>query len=339
VFLSAGEHEIEIYFQEYTGGAFLYVSWEVTTGELLTGTEYEYIGCYADDGERDLEYMADIASATADSCASHCASLGYTYFGTQWYGECFCDNNYGDYGEATNCDTPCDANSQEMCGGAWANSVYEITATGLDGDAYVCADEWETCECTGWVRYGADDTFTDWVEVDGSIECTNDVFGDPLYGTFKLCECAPYTEAGECSTVYIGSASDNSPETEVSVEYASCDPTPLNYQDPSWNDEFEIEIDGTTITVTRLDSDSGWGQSLEIECCTGSAGSAECDNGDADGSGETDILDIVVIINGILYDDSIFAVNSSGCMIGDMDESGEVDILDIVQLVNVILYG
>merc|ERR1712017_17853 len=63
--------------------------------------------------------MADIASATADSCASHCASLGYTYFGTQWYGECFCDNNYGDYGEATNCDTPCDTNSQEMCGGAW----------------------------------------------------------------------------------------------------------------------------------------------------------------------------------------------------------------------------
>merc|ERR1712178_24478 len=213
----------------------------------------------------DFAAMMGSDSMTPEQCASYCG--GYRYFGVQYANECFCDNNYGAYGQATNCDMPCTGDENIMCGGEWANSVYVITEDGLDADAYVCADENEICECDGYVRYGADDTFTHWLFVEDEVECSNDVFGDPLYGTFKYCECAPAVEAGECNTVYVGGSDDNSPTIETAYAYDFCNEEALNWQDPVWEDEFAVTVDGTTITVTRLDSDSGWGQALEIECC------------------------------------------------------------------------
>ena len=56
---------------------------------------------------------------------------------------------------------------------------------------YVCALEGSTCQCSGLVRYGNDDTWTEWREVVGSIECTNNVFSDPIYGVIKVCQCNP----------------------------------------------------------------------------------------------------------------------------------------------------
>ena len=44
----------------------------------------------------------------------------YNYFSSQ----CFCGNSYGLYGLATNCNMACNGNSNEICGGNWANSVY-----------------------------------------------------------------------------------------------------------------------------------------------------------------------------------------------------------------------
>ena len=51
-----------------------------------------------------------------------------------------------------------------------------------------CADEHQYCEFSGTkqVQYGADGTYTVMTFTDG-IWCTNDVFGDPLYGTIKHC--------------------------------------------------------------------------------------------------------------------------------------------------------
>ena len=39
-------------------------------------------------------------------------------------GQCFCSNWYGTYGLSTNCNKACNGNSNEICGGSWANSVY-----------------------------------------------------------------------------------------------------------------------------------------------------------------------------------------------------------------------
>jgi len=51
-----------------------------------------------------------------------------------------------------------------------------------------CADEGDTCECTGGVTYGARG-FYDSTIVDGSIVCSSDNFGDPVPGIAKHCYC------------------------------------------------------------------------------------------------------------------------------------------------------
>ena len=40
---------------------------------------------------------------------------------------CFCDNSYGSYGTASNCNSACQGKSSEICGGGWANSVYSTS--------------------------------------------------------------------------------------------------------------------------------------------------------------------------------------------------------------------
>merc|ERR1712096_177597 len=77
------------------------------------------------------------------------------------------------------------------------------------GVPYVCAQEHQTCKCTGSVIYGkkyantkgnsgADATYQQKISspykqktVTGSIGCNNGVFGDPLVGAFKSCLCYP----------------------------------------------------------------------------------------------------------------------------------------------------
>ncbi len=41
---------------------------------------------------------------------------------------CFCADTYGSQGLATNCNTPCTGNTNEICGGSYANSVYSASS-------------------------------------------------------------------------------------------------------------------------------------------------------------------------------------------------------------------
>lgn len=90
------------------------------------------IGCFKDQGDpqgttgRDLSgfYYSDPAM-TGQLCINTCSRLGYAYAGTQYATHCFCGDSYGASGAASNCDMPCGGSSTEMCGGAWANTVYE----------------------------------------------------------------------------------------------------------------------------------------------------------------------------------------------------------------------
>lgn len=55
----------------------------------------------------------------------------------------------------------------------------------------VCAQEHGVCNCNGKVWYGKGH-ISNWVvkdNIEGSIGCNNDVFGDPNYGVFKECVC------------------------------------------------------------------------------------------------------------------------------------------------------
>jgi len=54
-----------------------------------------------------------------------------------------------------------------------------------------CAGETGNCSFTGakQVRYGADTTWVQGIYID-SVDCNNDVFGDPLFGVYKSCQTA-----------------------------------------------------------------------------------------------------------------------------------------------------
>ena len=103
--------------------------------------------------------------ASAHTCAEIC--YGYEHFGLQYHTQCFCDNQFGTHGQDTDvpsgCNTPCDhpalaaqlaplletmpecqgtwtpecdaqavevgVAKPEICGGAWRNSVYDVTVS------------------------------------------------------------------------------------------------------------------------------------------------------------------------------------------------------------------
>ena len=90
-----------------------------------------YLGCYKDASNRDLGgYSFRSNGLTNGGCISECTSRGYAFAATQYRNACFCDNDYGAYGEATNCNMGCTGNPRETCGGTWANSVYRTGGSG-----------------------------------------------------------------------------------------------------------------------------------------------------------------------------------------------------------------
>lgn len=87
-----------------------------------------YVGCYADTGNRDLPYSAQMGGSDIEACKSLCAAAGYAYAGIQYGGECWCGDSYGQYGGSGDCNMPCNSNPDQICGGSWANSVYALSA-------------------------------------------------------------------------------------------------------------------------------------------------------------------------------------------------------------------
>jgi hypothetical protein len=92
-----------------------------------------YVGCYTDTIDRDLSYRAPGVAHTIESCQSACVEAGYQYAGVQYGGECWCGDAYGRYGPAISCDRPCGANSNQICGGTWANSIYALPVAQAPG--------------------------------------------------------------------------------------------------------------------------------------------------------------------------------------------------------------
>jgi len=86
-----------------------------------------YLGCFEDSSARDVSYLAiEATPVTVGSCRSKCVSLGYKYAALQDGYQCFCGNTYGSLGAApaADCNTPCNGDSLEICGGGWRNSIF-----------------------------------------------------------------------------------------------------------------------------------------------------------------------------------------------------------------------
>jgi hypothetical protein len=102
---------------------------ETTTGEEL------FIGCFVDDGARDLGAMVGSTGNAATNTFSLCreACGDHTYMALQYGGECFCSNSYGNGAQYVQVDEaecnrnvePCSSNSYN-CGGTWRQAIYQI---------------------------------------------------------------------------------------------------------------------------------------------------------------------------------------------------------------------
>jgi len=104
----------------------------------------EYIGCFIDDGNRDLNVMRG-SSFTFTSCREECGSN--SFMSLQYGGECFCANSYGAQSSVDGPyrqvdDSECGVNGQQSspalghssacragshsCGGIWRQAIYRI---------------------------------------------------------------------------------------------------------------------------------------------------------------------------------------------------------------------
>ena len=93
------------------------------------------IGCFPDNKSadpagprgRDLDGAAFNNSAmTVKLCVSLCSDIGFKYAGLQNGSWCFCGNKYGRYGGGASCTTKCSGNTEQLCGGEWSNSVWQV---------------------------------------------------------------------------------------------------------------------------------------------------------------------------------------------------------------------
>ena len=97
---------------------------------LFTAT---YLGCYIDKNNRALpNHFTSSPCMTLEKCFAHCRSFGdQKYAGVQYSSECFCGdamakyNRYGKGNEAE-CNHQCTGNEEQICGGTWRNSVYNL---------------------------------------------------------------------------------------------------------------------------------------------------------------------------------------------------------------------
>jgi len=88
-----------------------------------TPPKYEYLGCYKDDKDRDLDHYKGWGKNQAD-CTSLCRD--FKYFSMQNGSECWCGNGYATEGKySKRPDSEC---GQTRLGGAWRNAVYKHKA-------------------------------------------------------------------------------------------------------------------------------------------------------------------------------------------------------------------
>jgi hypothetical protein len=64
-----------------------------------------------------------------------------------------------------------------------------VTRTSDEAFDAFCSNELEECICNGSVTYGRGLTFSAPIDVQGSVGCTNAVFGDPVPDGYKECRC------------------------------------------------------------------------------------------------------------------------------------------------------
>ena len=97
-----------------------------------------YGTCVFDDAKDRVlkEYFFSSKDMTIDMCLSACRSKGFRYSGLQWSIECYCGEepvNGFEFAWLGKCSHRCAGNSNQICGGSYAMSVYSTPQFHLDG--------------------------------------------------------------------------------------------------------------------------------------------------------------------------------------------------------------
>jgi hypothetical protein len=111
-------------------------------GQAISGRPAKsspYVGCYQDNGHRDLDYgprRYGFNTLTCDAACSNWGNKQYTYFGLQNGGWCCCGNSYSTstaYPKISDsrcaqrgfpCKNEAGLSPTRYCGGPWANAIY-----------------------------------------------------------------------------------------------------------------------------------------------------------------------------------------------------------------------
>ncbi|KAF2495129.1 WSC domain-containing protein [Lophium mytilinum] len=110
--------------------------------DLTKSKGWKYIGCGTDDaGSRTLNGpQTSGPKMTVETCVDFCKGKGSKYAGVEYSGECYCGNSIAAdrapvKGVAGNCLMKCNGNTNEICGGAAAISLYQTCAGGACSNA------------------------------------------------------------------------------------------------------------------------------------------------------------------------------------------------------------
>jgi WSC domain len=199
---------------------------------------YTWQGCYTDaitSRALTANTLVNYGTMTVEICAAFCA--GYTYFGVEYAGECYCGNVLAGgsvLSTTTSCNMLCDGNQLEYCGGPNRLDFYSskgthtsasgstpsatVTPTGPQHVASVGAYTWQGC----------------YTDVVGARTLTGNTLINYNTMTVEICAgyCAGYSYfgveySGEC---YCGNVLENggAPSTTASCNML-CDGNQLEY--------------------------------------------------------------------------------------------------------------
>jgi plastocyanin len=107
--------------------------------------------CFIDGHDRDMPHrMSNIPDNTESSiqfCLDQCKNAGYLYAGIQYTRECWCDNDFGKYGEAplSECDKNCNDATGNKCGGGWRQNIF-LASTNNPNTPALKLSEWDKLE-------------------------------------------------------------------------------------------------------------------------------------------------------------------------------------------------
>ena len=143
-----------------------------------------------------------------------------------------------------------------------------------------CADGHGVCQCNGKVRFGIGSTWSEEIEVAHEVECSREIFGDPLYGAHKHCEC--YASAKSNIGAFQRLYSIQELSGEVKRKRLNADPPgrePVAASSPLVNPPFRETECSVKAAASNCSQIGGIPSEDGLSCCLatcGSCGGKEC---------------------------------------------------------------